>query len=73
MRYDELNKTEYVEFLKVYFKEAGSVINTADALYLHRNTVNYKLRKIEEILNCDLTDFDTKVELYLALKLSELI
>lgn len=73
VRYDELNKTEYVEFLKVYFKEAGSVINTADALYLHRNTVNYKLRKIEEILNCDLTDFDTKVEVYLALKLSELI
>lgn len=73
VKYDELNKTEYIEFLKVYFKEAGSVINTAEALYLHRNTVNYKLRKIEEILDCDLTDFDTKVELYLALKLYEFI
>lgn len=73
VRYDELNKTKYVEFLKIYFKEAGSAANTAEALYMHRNTVNYKLRKIEEILDCDLTDFDTKVELYLALKLSELI
>lgn len=73
VRYDQLNKTEFVDFLKIYFREEGSVLNTAEALFLHRNTVNYKLRKIEEILHCDLTDFDTKVELYLALKMSELI
>ncbi|MGN0340045.1 MAG: PucR family transcriptional regulator [Lachnospira sp.] len=73
VRYDELNKTSLVEFLKVYFEESGSAVNTAERMFLHRNTVNYKIHKIEEILNCNLSDFDTKVELYIALKLSELI
>ena len=73
VRYDELNKTSLVEFLKVYFEESGSAVNTAERMFLHRNTVNYKIHKIEEILDCNLSDFDTKVELYIALKLSELI
>lgn len=69
VEYDEINHTDFVDFLEIYFLENCSVQETADHLFLHRNSINYKLKKIDDILQCDLNDFNTKVELAIALKL----
>lgn len=71
--YDTLNATDYTEFLQTYFDEGCHVQQVADKLFLHRNSIGYKLHKIEEILMCDLNDFETKVSLMLALKLRYLL
>ncbi|MEV0086634.1 helix-turn-helix domain-containing protein [Saccharopolyspora sp. NPDC050642] len=44
----------------------------ARQLKVHRNTVAARLRRIEQILDCDLTDLGTQAELHLALRLNRL-
>ena len=39
------------DVLKKYLQNNGSVNDTANQMYVHRNTINYKLKKIEEILS----------------------
>ena len=59
--YDKVNNTDYVELLENYFENNCKINETAKSLYLHRNTVNYKISKIEEILDINLDDIDTVV------------
>jgi len=47
--YDRKYKMDLVPSLFVYFEENGNVVRTAKRLYLHRNTLDYRLKKIEEI------------------------
>jgi sugar diacid utilization regulator len=46
---------------------------TADLLFIHRNTLQKRLQRIEQLLNVDLTRLDDLVELYLGLKAAELL
>lgn len=64
--YDQANRTDYVKFLESYLKNNCNVHETSSQLYLHRNTVNYKLNKIGKILNCDLSNLRDKTRLILA-------
>lgn len=73
VRYDELNHTDYVDFLDVFFEEGCKASSVAERLYIHRNSVNYKLKKIETILDCDLNDFQTRASIMVALKLRWLL
>ena len=47
-------------------KKAKTAKKTAEEMFLHRNTLNYRLKKIREILDCDLEKLDTCLELKLA-------
>ena len=48
------------------------IAEVARITYVHRNTVNYKIKKIKEILGCELTQKD-KLELMLAFMAEKLI
>ena len=54
INYDRVNKSTLVKTLEVFLSENGSVIKTAEQLFIHRNTLSYRLKKIEEICNCNL-------------------
>ena len=71
--YDKVNHTDYVELLINYFENNCKVNETANSLYIHRNTVNYKLNKIEEILDLNLSDIGDRSKIYLSLMTRYLI
>lgn len=71
-RYDRQRGTQYYETLYTYLKCACNRAETAKSLYLHRNTVAYQLKKIEEILSIDLGDGDSCQQLYLSYKINGL-
>lgn len=50
-QYDQENKTEYLLTLASYLQNKCSISATATALYIHRNSLQYRIRKIEEILD----------------------
>lgn len=63
---DELNDGNLSETLENYLNCSCNVKKTAEEMFLHRNTLNYRMKKIREILGCDLENLDTCLELKLA-------
>ena len=59
--------------LKYYLLSQKNVSKTSKIIFMHRNTVMYRLKKIQEALEVDLSDPNTCFELYLAIIIKELI
>jgi len=55
--------------LKIYFEENMSLKNTCDILFLHKNTLQYKLDRIGRITGYNPRKFKEAVVLYIAMKL----
>lgn len=70
--YDGKHSGELVKTLEVFFASDGNLQRAADALFLHRNTLAYRLERIEEIAKVDLRDPDDRLCLQLALKIRDL-
>ncbi|WP_407311380.1 PucR family transcriptional regulator [Desulfosporosinus sp. SB140] len=70
--YDKKNQTDYLFTLKCYLDYNASVQEVAKETYVHRNTINYKIKKIKEILQCDL-DYQDGLKLLLAFHIKELL
>lgn len=66
LRYDEETGSELVKTLSRYLECGGSYQPTADALFIHRSTLKYRLQRIREIAGLDLNDPDTRFNLQLA-------
>lgn len=72
--YDKNNGTDLYDTLKDFLlKYNGSIKETSDALFVHRNTVNYKLNKVSEILNVDLSELDVRTKLSVAFMVKEIM
>lgn len=70
--YDKKYQTDYLLTLKSYLDNNSSVQEVAKETYVHRNTINYKIKKIKEILQCDL-DYQDGLKLLLAFHIKELL
>ena len=53
---DETKGTEYLNTLQVYFDTGGDLSISAKQLFLHRNTLKYRLGRIYDLFNIDLND-----------------
>jgi sugar diacid utilization regulator len=65
---DDLNGGGLMNTLEVYIACNLNAVAAAERLFIHRNTLRYRLNKIEQILNVDLEDFKTCVNLSNALQ-----
>ncbi|WP_028983759.1 PucR family transcriptional regulator [Sporolactobacillus terrae] len=72
-RYDQLHETDFVPFLRVFLEEDGRTANIAQKEFIHRNTVLYKVKKIEAILGTDLAHPFVKTNLQLAFMIEDLM
>ena len=71
-RYDEAHGTELVNTLEMFFDQNANASQTSRALFIHRNTLNYRLQRIGEITGLDLNDAEARLAMQLALKLHRL-
>lgn len=67
--YDKSHRSSLMETIIAYFRHHGNISQTADALYIHRNTLSYRLDRIQELTGQDLENPDERLALQLALKL----
>lgn len=72
MDHDQLYQSDYCQLVRQYIQMNGRVNDIAKQLFLHRNTIHYRLNKIEEILKCDLSEFQIKMEIELSFILDDL-
>lgn len=59
--YDQKHHGELEKTLFYYLIYGESQITMAKNLYMHRNTINYRMNKIKKLLNCQLDTFEEKV------------
>ena len=55
--YDHANGTFLQDTLLAYYMNGFSVGKTAEALFIHRNSLQYRINKIEELLGMELDDY----------------
>ena len=58
--YDQKHHGELEKTLFYYLIYGESQITMAKNLYMHRNTINYRMNKIKELLNCQLDTFEER-------------
>jgi len=71
--YDERSSAELMTTLDAFFAANGSPTETAQRLRLHRNTVLYRLRRIEEVGHLRLDDPATRLNLHLCLRIRDVL
>jgi purine catabolism regulator len=70
--YDAQHRSSLVQTIGAYFDHHGNISQTAEALYIHRNTLLYRLERIQELTGQRLDEADMRLALHLALKLRQL-
>jgi purine catabolism regulator len=70
--YDRRHRSTLVQTIDTYFTHHGNISQTAEALFIHRNTLLYRLERIQELTGQDLNQADMRLALHLALKLWQL-
>jgi DNA-binding PucR family transcriptional regulator len=57
--------------LEVYLEQAKSLAKAAEVLFIHRNTVRYRINKCMELMNTDLEDGNEIFAYILSLRILE--
>jgi len=72
IEYDQKRDGELLDTLKVALEQFFNVKAIADNLYIHPNTVRYRLKKINELLDMDIMESSKYSLLVIAIKLDEM-
>jgi DNA-binding PucR family transcriptional regulator len=70
-KYDKLNGTEYCKSLYEYILCANNISASAEKLFIHRNTMSYRISKISKITGLDLTSGKNIYKLYMSIRIDE--
>jgi PucR family transcriptional regulator, purine catabolism regulatory protein len=68
LAYDEQYETELVRTLETFLDENGNVAQTAQRLFTHRHTIRYRLERVKELTDLDVSSTDGRERLGLGLK-----
>ena len=71
MDYDKGGNTELTKTLEVYIESNGNGTETAEKLFIHRNTLHYRIEKIEQLTGYDLNSYETLSNLIMAFKIKK--
>jgi purine catabolism regulator len=65
--YDRERRSDLVKTLKAYFDAGTNASEAADRLFLHRNSILYRLARVEKLTGLDLKDPRARLALQLGL------
>ena len=71
VRYDRERGSDLVRTLRVYFASGANASEAADRLFLHRNSMLYRLSRIEKLTGADLKNPEAGLILQLGLLVIE--
>lgn len=73
MAYDKKYNTNLIQTLEVYLNKNCNLNQTAETLFIHRNTIKYRLQRIEEITNTSLNDAFTRLNFFNAILIKKFL
>lgn len=72
IHYDSVHNTEYFETLRAYTLSCFNKSSAYEVLNIHRNTLAYRLKKIEEIVGIRFSEGDFGISLFLSFRYIDL-
>lgn len=66
--YDRQRKSDLLRTLEVFLDTLANMQQTAESLYIHRNTLRQRLNRIQDLWDLDLNDTHVLINLYLVIK-----
>ena len=72
LAYDREHGTEFTDTLKMYLKCGGSIKSVSEKMFIHRNTILYRMSQIREILGTDLESQSERVKYLIAFMIREM-
>ena len=72
LEYDRLRGSDLLKTLASFLETCGSWQRSAEELYIHVNTLRYRVQRIEELTGKDLGTMRDRTDLYLALESMDL-
>lgn len=72
-KYDEQKDGELIETLKMYFECGGNLKKVSERMYIHYNTILYRIHKIQQITNLDLSNPNDRLNLEVSLKIMSIL
>ncbi|WP_241715723.1 PucR family transcriptional regulator [Sulfoacidibacillus ferrooxidans] len=73
LTYDLTHDAHLTESLIAYFNRDFNVVDAAKDLFVHPNTIKYRLQRIEEVTGCCLQESEGRLKLHLGLKISKIL
>lgn len=70
--YDNVNGTLLKESLEAYLESGRNIQKAAERLYMHKNTLYYRLKRIEDFFNLDLNDENLCFNLQVSLRMKRM-
>ncbi|AWZ47673.1 PucR family transcriptional regulator [Clostridiaceae bacterium 14S0207] len=73
LEYDKKHGTDLIGTLKCYFQNNRHLVKTSQELFIHRNTLLYRLSTVKELLQRDLDDAMINLELFNSILIYEFL
>jgi hypothetical protein len=67
--YDAKNETQFLDTLYMYLICERNAVMSSNKLFIHRNTLQYRLRRINELIDANLDDPDVRNHLMLSYRI----
>ena len=71
LKYDKANSTDFYQSMQVYLDCNCSCHDAADRLFIHTNTMYYRIRKLSQLTGCQMSDIRDGGNLYFVFKCYE--
>ena len=69
LAYDLENKTNYAESVTAWLDAVGDIALAAESLFIHANTLRYRLRRVKDLFNLTLDHPDERLVVWMHLRL----
>ncbi|MTI69064.1 MAG: hypothetical protein FH751_02265 [Firmicutes bacterium] len=73
VKYDNEKDSELIETLKKYFECGGNLKKISQRMYIHYNTIIYRIQRIKEIIGIDFEDHNTMLNVQICLKVYDIL
>ncbi|WP_219837712.1 PucR family transcriptional regulator [Paenibacillus sp. R14(2021)] len=73
MQHDKENQTNLTDTLQIFFACNARLVETAQSMFVHVNTIKYRLQRIEQITNCSMNNSEERMWLQIGLKIKAIL
>ncbi len=70
---DAEHNTEFLATIKTFLQQSGSIRDTANAMYVHYNTIRYRLKKIRDLIGIDLAREESHLDMSVCIEYHNLL